>query len=872
LTGFIILQVLGLKPRLRLIPLLLCCVAGVSSADSLLEMFPGLMRDAGVPPSDDACPPEAKPVTRNAIGGSSFGGSPDAVLENVPVNCGIKVAAADGKEAGVATVPAHVPGGRWQILASSAQFSVTPPPEPQPESAETDPQSASTGSTSISALRVHGTQAVDMVAEGEVELQRDTLTLTADRLIYHETIDEVEAVGDVRLRYGLTGEMSGPSAKVVIGTRTGEFQSPVYSFSRTRPPLEEGGAPREVSGGGHADLLQLEGENQYRAKSATWSMCPAPHPDWYIKAGDLELDYDREIGTVRDGTVVFKDVPLVWLPWAEFPLVGQRHTGILPPTVAHSNTTGFDITIPYYWNIAPNYDFTLTPRYMTKRGMQVGAEVRYLGSGYNGEVRGEYLHDRITGEARSLGSLQHQQWLTPTLYGSLDLNAVSDDEYFEDLSTRVSMSSKVNLLREARLMYTGGSWWNASALAQSYQTLSPKGDDPITAPYRRLPQLTLNASRPGEFSGLFNGFSGLDFAWQSEFVRFVHPDDDRVDATRLTAYPQVSMPLQWSGFYFTPKVGLHYTRYDIDRDEAKTGMREKIERSVPIYSIDSGLTLERETQLFGHKYNQTLEPRLFYLKTAYRRQNDIPLFDTSRFDFGFAQIFSENIYTGGDRIADANQITAAVTSRLIDPATGVERLRVLFGQRHYFQDQGVTLNYLGDQDPLETPRTSRRTDILAGIGGQVGKNASIESLWQYNPRDNQTERYTATLRYNPGHTRALNLSYRFVRDILRDVDVSGQWPLWGQWYGVGRLTHSLRDHRLTEAIGGLEYNGGCWVLRLGMHRYAVREDKVTNSSFIQLELNDFTSIGTRNPVNLIKRSVPGYGRINAPGADRAFGD
>jgi LPS-assembly protein len=848
---------MGLKTRMRLIPLLLCCIAGVSSADSVLEMFPGLLQAGDVPPPADACPPGAKPVKRNAIGASSFSGPAGSVPENVVANCGIKVAAAK------TGAPAH--GGRWQILASSSQFSISAPSDAAPAAASGTPPATPTGSTSISALRVHGTQAVDMVAEGDVELQRDTLTLTADRLIYHEPIDEVEAEGNVRLRYGFTGEMSGPSAKLVIGTRTGEFQTPVYSATRTRPPLEEGGAPREVTGGGHADLLLLEGENQYRAKKATWSMCPAPDPDWYIKAGDLELDYDREIGTAHAGTVVFKDVPIFWVPWAEFPLVGQRHSGILPPMLGHSNKTGFDFSVPYYWNIAPNYDATLAPRYMSKRGLQMGVEARYMGSSYHGTVQGEYLHDKMTGDARSLGSLQHQQWLTPTLYGSLDVNAVSDDNYFEDLSSRVSVSSKVNLLREARLMYTGASWWNASALMQSYQTLSPDDESPTAKPYRRLPQLTLNATRPGEFNGeFFNGFTGLDFAWQSEFVRFIHPDDDHVDANRWMAYPQMSLPLQWSGFYLTPKIGLHYTHYDIDRDPVATGMRDNIDRSVPIFSVDSGLAFERETQLFGRSYTQTLEPRLYYLKTAYRRQDDIPLFDTSALDFGFAQIFSENLYTGGDRIADANQLTAAVTSRLIDPATGVERLRLLLGQRQYFQDQVVTLN--------ETPRTSRRTDILVGAGGQVGRKASFESLWQYNPRDNQTERYTVSLRYNPGYTRAFNVSYRFVRDKLRDVDVSGQWPLWGGWYGVGRLTHSLMDHRLTEAIGGLEYNGGCWVLRIGMHRYAVREDRVTKATFVQLELNDFTSIGTSNPVNLIKRSVPGYGRINAPGADRVFGD
>ncbi|MDR3214633.1 MAG: LPS-assembly protein LptD [Azoarcus sp.] len=739
-----------------------------------------------------------------------------------------------------------------------------------------DSPARSQGETRISALRIRGAHAIDIVAEGEVELQRDALTLTADRLTYREPVDEVVAEGNVRLRQGDSAEMSGPSATLVVGPRTGEFLEPKYSMSRTRPPLEAGDPPRQVSGSGQADLLQLEGENQYRAKNATWSTCPAPNPDWYIKAGELELDYDREIGTTRDSTVVFKDVPFFWLPWAEFPLVGQRHSGFLPPTMDTSTKTGFGFTIPYYWNIAPNYDLTIAPRFMSRRGLQLGAEARYLGASYKGTVRGEYLpRDSVTKEERSLGSLQHQQWLTPTLYGSIDLNAVSDDEYFEDLSTRVSMASKVNLLREGRLMYVGGGWWNVSALAQSYQTLSPDPDNPVVTPYRRLPQVTLNATRPGELSR-FIGTSGLDFAWHSEFVRFTHPREDHVDASRLIAYPQVSLPLQWAGFYVTPKIGLHYTRYDIDRDRDVTGMRDSIIRSAPVFSIDSGLTFERETHLFGRDYVQTLEPRLYYLNVPYRRQDDIPLFDTSRYDFGFAQIFGENLYTGGDRLADANQLTAAITSRLIDPVTGVERLRVLLGQRYYFEDQRVTLNHFDEQGnpvTVETARTSRRADILAGFSTQVGKYATFESLWQYNPRDYETERYSAVLRYNPGHTRALNLGYRYVRDILRDVDVSGQWPLWGRWYGVARLTHSLKDNRLTEAIAGLEYNGGCWVLRLGGHRYATRENEFNKTYFLQLELSDFTSIGPGgNVVNLIKRSVPGYGKINEPGPAGMFED
>jgi LPS-assembly protein len=826
-------------------------MAGASWADVMPEASPVHAVRVDSAPQPEVCPPTSG--ERAAADGVCKAGKSASAAPGAP-------------EAPATPAEASAMPARWPIMAAMAGFG--------PKTADTASPTGTPGETRISALRVYGTHAIDMVAEGEVELRRDALTLTADRLIYREPIDKVVAEGNVRLRQGDNAEMSGPSATLVVGSRTGEFREPKYSMTRSRPPLEEGDPPRLVSGSGQADLLQLEGENQYRARNATWSTCPAPDPDWYIKAGELELDYDREIGVTRNSSVVFKDIPFIWLPWAEFPLVGQRHSGLLPPTMDSSTETGFGVTLPYYWNVAPNYDLTVAPRYMSRRGVQLGAEARYMGAGYRGTARVEYLaHDNESGEQRSLGSLQHQQWLTPRLYASLDLNAVSDDEYFEDLSTRVSMASKVNLLREGRLMYVGG-WWGASALAQSYQTLSPDPENPVVTPYRRLPQVALNATRPGEFRDSI-GTSGLDFAWHGEFTRFTHPRKDYVDASRLIAYPQLSLPLQWSGFYITPKIGLHYTRYDIDRDRAATpGLRDEITRSAPVFSLDSGLTFERDTHLFGTDYVQTLEPRLYYLNVPYRRQDDIPLFDTSRYDFGFAQIFSENLYTGGDRLANARQLTAAITSRLIDPATGVERLRLLLGQRYYFADQLVTLNHFDEQGQmveLETARTSKRADVLAGLSTRIGRNATFESLWQYNPREYETERYSAALRYNPGHTRALNLGYRYVRDILRDLDVSGQWPLWGRWYGVGRLTHSLKESRLTEAIAGLEYNGGCWVLRMGGHRYATREDRFNNTFFLQLELNDFTSIGPGgNVVTMIRRSVPGYGKINESGG--VFGE
>lgn len=793
-----------LGTRLRLIPFLLCCFSGSAMSASLppLLVSPDLVRERVKPPP---AAPRVEPQGTQAPSGST---------------------------------PAQ-PGAR-----------VAPPAVEAAAAAALVP-----GSTEISAQRIRGTRSVELLAEGQAQLRRDGMLLTADRLAYRELEDEAEAVGNVRLTEG-EASVSGPQATLKLTERLGEFEQPEYRFTRRKPSEEPGRPEQVISGGGEADVLYFEGENHYRLNNATWSTCEAPDPDWYIKARDLQLDYDREVGTARGASVVFQDVPMLWWPWAEFPLVGQRQSGFLAPTFGVSNKVGLDISVPFYWNIAPNYDATIAPRFMGRRGVQLATEFRYLTPTQGGEARVEYLpRDNVTGEERALGSFQHQQIIAPGLSAALDWNGVTDKEYFEDLSSRVAVASRANLVRQGMLSYAVSDWWNASALVQSYQTLS--GNEP----YRRLPQLLLNANR-GEFIG------GTSFVFRGEYVQFDHPDASMPEGARFTAYPQLSLPIEGGGYFFTPKVGLHYTRYDLMRD--LSGERSELTRSVPIFSVDSGLIFEREASFFGTAYQQTLEPRLFYVKTPYRRQDEIPVFDSARYDFGLAQIFSENLYAGGDRIADANQITAAVSSRLIDPETGSERLRATVGQRFYFDDQRVTL-------PGEVPRDGRRADVLGLFTGRITRSTSLDSAWQYNPRDDWTERFNVGVRYQPEFAKALNLSYRYSRgkledesDRIQDVDVSGQWPLGRGWYGVARVTRSIKEDRVTESIAGIEYDGGCWVFRTAVHRFATNPDDVTQAVFLQLELNGLASVGS-SPVNLLKRSVAGYGKINDPVSDRVFG-
>lgn len=721
----------------------------------------------------------------------------------------------------------------------------------------------------------------ETVAEGSVVVRRADTTMWADKLTYWQLEDEAEAEGNVKMTRG-QDVVTGPKARMKLSESIGWFEQPVYSIHHDAQP----GTSRQAStASGEADRIDFEGENHYRLKNATYSTCEAP-PDWYFKAGEMTLDYDREEGEAKRAQLYFKDVPIFYLPYGGFPLNNNRKSGVLPPTIGVNNRTGFDLSVPYYWNIAPNYDATISPRLMSRRGVQLGGEFRYLfsnatGDG-NGTIRAEYLpNDRVTGEDRTGYSIKHSQKFAPGFTGGLDLNGVSDDQYFRDLSTRLSITSQTYLVRQGFLAYAGD-WWNARALVQRYQTLQDVSGTRIAEPYRRLPQLTFNALKPDIF--------GTQFNFKSEYVSFQNPDVTLPEGRRLYAYPQLSLPLQTSSIYLTPKIGVSYTQYNLDRRQSTfaAGAEDSITRTLPIFSVDSGLTLERDSSWMGKAATQTLEPRVYYLRVPSENQDQIPVFDTAPLDFNFATIFAENLYSGIDRIADANQLTAAVTSRFIDVETGEEIVRAALGQRFYFREQSVGL-------PNEVKRTEKTADVLAGFSGRVAPKTYFDSALQYNPRDQRTERYNISLRYQPGYAQVVNLSYRFLNDRaptasqytdssgniqtigLRDLDLSAQWPLWGRYYGVGRYNYSLRQRRLIELIAGVEYDAGCWVLRAVAQRYAAGSSSssrvgldpstptsYTTAFFLQLELNGFSQIGT-NPLDVLKRSISGYGRINQPG-------
>jgi len=677
----------------------------------------------------------------------------------------------------------------------------------------------------VTADRMQGVREQQFEAFGDVEMRKQGDAVFADYLIYDQPRDEVFARGHVRIEQD-GSIMAGPELRLQLEPRLGYMVTPVYQFT-------------DNNARGDASRLLFEGKDKYRMQDARYTTCPAGTDDWFLHVADLELDRTTQIGTAHHAYVKFKGVPLLYTPWMNFPLVKQRKSGFLAPSIGSTGNSGLELTTPYYWNIDPNRDATLSPRFMLKRGLQLKNEFRYLEQDYAGEANLEVLPgDRVAHSTRSFLSLRHAHNLGGGWAGALDLQRASDDDYFRDLSTRVAATSQIFLPREGTLSYVQGPW-SFIARVQGYQTLQDPLA-PVTPPYRRAPQLLLNASQPNVY--------GADLALASEFVDFRH--SSLLSGRRLMLYPSASLPLRQVYGYVTPKIGLHITHYALDRSAATV---PDATRTVPIFSADSGLYFERNWQLNDTQFLQTLEPRLYYLYVPNREQSRIPVFDTSEAGFNFAQIFSENLFTGADRINDANQVTTSLTSRLVEPDTGLERLRAAVGQRFYFKEQEVTLS--------SAARTRGYSDLLFSLGGQITPAWLIDGLMQYDPEKSTPENTSVTARYRPETGKVLNLSFRYTRDLLKQIDVSGQWPLYGRWIGMARYNYSLLDSKVLEALGGLEYNGGCWVSRAGVHRFATATAEVTNAFFLQLELNGVSQIGP-NPLDILKQNILGYTKSN----------
>jgi LPS-assembly protein len=690
-------------------------------------------------------------------------------------------------------------------------------PEIRPGEIDLQAASASTSADNVYTL------------EGDAIVQYGSQRVRADQIIYRQDDGEVVASGNVLLTApGL--EVYAETATVRPDEDTGKLQQVSYSLS-------------EQHARGTASVLSLEGPGQQHFENITYTTCPTGNQDWEISAKQADLDQIRGRGKVRGAKLKFKGVPIAYVPYMSFPLDDRRKSGLLAPSYGHTDETGTDITVPFYWNIAPNYDATIAVRHMTDRGTMVGGELRYLHKNNSGEIRAEYLDsdDKFNDEERSLVSINHRGNPVPRLETSIIASNVSDDQYFEDLGTTLVETSQTSLERTAKAAYHGD-WWDVGIKVQDFQTIDPAVSS-SDRPYKQLPQITFDAAPDKR---LF----GLKFSTRAELNSFDHSDGDNVTGKRFDIQPRVSLPIRKAAWYIEPAVSVRHTSYDLD-NTAK-GADDSPDRTTPVVSIDAGSFFERNTRWGNSDLVQTLEPRLFYLYVPKKDQDDIPVFDTGDYDFNYWTLFQENRFTGPDRMGDANQVAVALTSRILDPGSGKQIFSASLGSLLYFRDRDVTL-------PGERVETDDSSDLIGEITMNIGNHWNADAEVHWNPHDSQTNRNDYRLQYKTGPRQLVNLSYRRRRDSQEQADLSFLWPLGQSWHMVGRWYYSLDDNETIEAIAGLGYESCCWGAQLVGRSFINNDEDDRNTAiFFQVELKGLGTIGAKVD-DVLERGILGYG-------------
>ena len=708
----------------------------------------------------------------------------------------------------------------------------------------------------LQARELRGRPDLETIAEGDAEYQRGSMTIRADQLSYEQTDDLALARGNVRvMRDG--NVFSGPELQLKVQRFEGYFLSPTYFFGR-------------AGAGGKADRIDFIDTQRSVATGATYSSCPADGsggPAWLLSSSKVSLDFDANEGIAEHAVLRFYGVPILAAPVLSFPLTDERKSGWLPPNLSLDSKSGFQVSMPYYWNIAPNRDATLTPLISVKRGLGANAEFRYLEPKHSGTLGLDFMpNDRLTGRSRyALGLDQAASFGADTSWQLHSLR-VSDDEYWKDFPRGLTNLTPRLLATDLQLSH-GASDWTTYARVQRWQVLqTADAEARIVAPYERVPQLGARyAARLG---------TGWQVGFETELNRFENPPNGvtggRPTGLRAHVLGSVSWPQVTPGWTLTPKLSFNAASYALD--EPLAAYRQHAARVVPTVSIDSAWVLERDSRWFGRDMRQTLEPRLLYVNTPFRDQSRLPNFDAAAKDFNFESIYTENSFSGVDRVSDSHQLTAGVTTRLIDPATGIEALRLGLVQRYLFRDQNVTLTQNADDLPL----TQRFSDVLLLGSTALVPRWTLDASLQYRPEINRTVRSIVGVRYSPGPYRTVGATYRLARDLSEQIETAWQWPVFGSTpdqkpaasvagagscsgslYSVGRINFSTRDSRITDSVIGLEYDAGCWIGRVVAERLSTGRSEATTRLLLQLELVGLSRLGT-NPLQVLKDNIPGY--------------
>ena len=672
------------------------------------------------------------------------------------------------------------------------------------------------------------------ILEGTVHMTRDTQKVDAEKLEYDENNKHVTASGNVRAE----------DQQLIIKSQEAELNLETdYATSSDASYFYK---PLHASG--KAKSIERKSANFVRFKNTTYSTCEEDNRTWELSADEVDLDKNTGEGIGRDVTVKFKGVPIFYTPWIRFPIDDRRKTGFLTPTIGNSNNSGFELETPWYWNIAPNKDAIFAPKLLTDRGLQLKSNFRYLNQKSYGQFGLEYLDDSEFKDDRYLTNFKHLSQFTPKLQLDLLYNKVSDENYFEDLGDGLGITSTSFLERRSDLNYNT-EHWNFLARAQSFQVTDESVLN-VDKPFKRVPQIKLD-------SNYYNLLSGFDLSSESEWVQFDH--DDKIDGDRLHLGIELEHPFESNAFFIRPGARLTHTEYDLNR---RDGVDDKPSRSLPSAHLDAGLIFEKNLKKSGHI--QTLEPRLYYLHTPFRNQEDIPIFDTDEYDFGFEQLFRDDRFSGSDRIGDADRLSVGFTTRVLDLEDGSEKFRASLGRIFYFRDRKVTL-------PDEPRENEDSSEIAAEL--KIGLHDRWEAIASvlYDTHDDETERNSVRFQYHSENDFIFNMSYRYRnRDIepidpltnrrvsLEQSDISMVLPINEHWQAVTRWNYDLQEKRNLEQLVGVEYDTCCWKLRLAGRRYNQNTDEDYNNTIeLQLVLKGLGQIGSQIG-ELLERGIRGY--------------
>jgi LPS-assembly protein len=699
---------------------------------------------------------------------------------------------------------------------------------PAPQTPVDTTAADSSGNINLQADTAQASEGNVFTLEGNAVVLYGRQQLEAERITYRRDDNKLTAEGKIRfVAPGLLIE--GEDATLYPDTEKGNLNNITYTLSN-------------VHGRGTAAVLNLENRYNQQLEQASYTTCPPDSHDWLLSAREVDLDRAEGVGTARNAKLAFKGVPFMYTPYISFPIDDRRRSGLLIPKIGQTDETGTDISIPYYWNIAPDKDAIITPRYMSERGLMLGGEFRYLNVHNKGTLSAEYLpsDDRYDNKDRSLVAIQHSGNPWPRVETSIIASNVSDDQYFEDLGENLVKTSQSNLERTAEATYHGRSWALGLKL-QDYQTVDPaltRADKP----YKQLPQIVFDAAPQRRLLG-------LKFSTHAESNYFTHSDNDFVKGTRIDVQPRLGLPMHRAAWYVDPAVSLRYTTYNLDNVAA--GENDNPSRTTPVVSLDAGTFFERTSHWGQTDFVQTLEPRLFYLYVPDKNQDDIPVFDTGHYDFNFWTLFRENRFSGPDRMGDANQLALALTTRFLDPDNGVQRFSASLGSLLYFRDREVTL-------PGETVETDDSSNIIGEVTLNLARNWQARSELQWKPHDSKTARNDHHLQYRPGPRKLVNLAYRFRDGIQEQTDVSFLWPVSRSWHLVGRWYYSLSDRETIEMLGGLGYESCCWSAQVVGRSYINDDSDSRNTAvFFQLELKGLAKLG-RKVDSTLEHGILGY--------------